>query len=294
MQADWEHYSSIRNIDGPHDGVPNVQWKKIDSEQESRMASRASSHAKEQSYIEPYKIKIVQSSLPFLSDQQTIKHALEKCKGNVNNAVSMLLDQDEAGSISSTQESSSVERDYDSDDDQIWGPNKRANRSRIQRAAKNLMKDSQQRRVEMAARLAKNDGSQESVSRGVAELEIPDSKENSPAPPGDEDEWVASGNETPDMLANKGPTRLKINLNPSKVGKTQIRSQGPRPRAHVTARDRMAAKKRKQKEDRKQRALQETTPGQENLPNAANLDVKPSSTSTQPAIVEGHLRTLYI
>lgn len=233
----------------------------------------------------------MQSSLPFLIDQQTIKHALEKCKGNVNNAVSMLIDQDEAGSISSTQESSSVERDYDSDDDQIWGPNKRANRSRIQRATRNLMKDSQQRRVEMAARLAKNDGSQESVSRAVADLEIPDSKENSPAPCEDEDEWVPSANETPEMFASRGPTRLKINLNTSKVGKTQVRHQGPRPRTHVTARDRAAAKKRKQKEDRRLRALQEGAPGQENLPILAKVEPKPSST---PNLVEGHLKTLYI
>ena len=288
QQADWEHYSSIRNIDGPHTGMPNVQWKKIDAEQESKLNQRA----QEQTYVEPYKIKIVQSSLPFLTDQQTIKHALEKCKGNVNNAVSMLIDQDEAGSISSTQESSSVERDYDSDDDQIYGPNKRANRSRIQRATRNLMKDSQQRRVEMAARMAKNDGSQESVSQAVASLEIPDSKENSPAPAGDEDEWVASGNETPESLAAKGPTRLKINLNSSKVGKTQVRSQGPRPRAHLTARDRVAQKKRQQKEARRLRSLQEGTPGQENLP----ILTKGSETkySSTPNVVEGHLRTLYI
>ena len=288
QQSDWEHYSSIRNIDGPHTGMPNIQWKKMDPEQEGKLNLRA----QEQSYIEPYKIKIVQSSLPFLTDYNTIKQALEKCKGNVNNAVSMLIDQDEAGSISSTQESSSVERDYDSDDDQIWGPNKRANRSRIQRATRNLMKDSQKQRVEMAARLAKNDGSQESVSQAVAGLEIPDSKENSPAPlaGGDDDEWVAtSGNETPEMLAAKGPTRLKINLNPSKVGKTQVRPQGPRPRAHLTARDRVQAKKRQQKEARRLRAVQDSSPAQD--PSKNSSEPKPSST---PNLVEGHLRTLYI
>lgn len=289
--ADWEHYSSIRNIDGPHDGLPNVQWKKIDAEQEGKLNQRAATHAQQQSYVEPYKIKIVQSSLPFLTDQQTIKHALEKCKGNVNNAVSLLIDQDEAGSISSTQESSSVERDYDSDDDQIHGPNKRANRSRIQRATRNLMKDSQKQRVEMAARLAKNDGSQESVSKGVADLEIPDSREPSPALGADEDEWVPSGNETPEMRAAQGPTRLKINLGPSKIGKTQVRHQGPRARANVTARDRLQAKKRTQKENRRLRALQESNTGQENLPNpAVKVESKPSPT---PA-VEGPMRTLYI
>jgi hypothetical protein len=272
-----------------------VQWKKIDPEQESRLNQRAASHAKEKSYIEPWKIKIVMSSLPFLTDSQTIKLALVKCKGSVNDAVSMLIETDEAGSISSTQESSSVERDYDSDDDQIWGPNKRANRSRIQRAARNLMKDSQNRRAEMAARLAKNDGSQESVSQAVADLEIPDSKDNSPAPFDDEDEWIPSGSEvTPDPVSNKGPTRLKINLNNSKIGKTQVRHQGPRPRLHVTARDRKEARKRQQKEDRKRRAQQANNEGKTGQGNLPILTKGDSKSSPAPGLVEGHMKTLYI
>ena len=140
----------------------------------------------------------------------------------------------------------------------------------------------------MAARLAQNDGSQESVSQAVAGLEIPDSKENSPAPTGEEDEWVPSGTETPDMLAAKGPTRLKITLNPSKVGKTQVRHQGPRPRAHLTSRDRIAAKKRKQKEDRRLRALQESGTA---LPTKEH---EAKSSPPPPNAVEGHMRTLYI
>jgi OTU domain-containing protein 3 len=273
-----------------------VQWKKIDSEQESRLNQRADSHAKEKSYVEPWKIKIVMSSLPFLTDSQTIKHALEKCNGSVNDTVSMLIEADEAGSISSTQESSSVERDYDSDDDQIWGPNKRANRSRLKRAARNLMKDSQTRRAEMAARLVKNDGSQESVSQAVADLEIPDSKDNSPAPFDDEDEWVPSGSEMASdaAVAGKGPTRLKINVSNSKIGKTTVRHQGPRPHAHATARDRKELKKRQQKEDRKKRAQQATSgaiPGQDNISILTKGDSKSSSA---PNLVEGTMRTLYI
>lgn len=273
-----------------------MQWKKIDSEQESRLNQRAASHAKEKSYVEPWKIKIVMSSLPFLLDSQTIKHALEQCKGNVNNAVSMLIEADEAGSISSTQESSSVERDYDSDDDQMSGPNKRAHRSRIQRATHNLMRDSQNRRAEMAARLAVNDGSQESVSAAVADLEIPDSKDNSPTPFEDDDEWVPSGSEAAfdSSTAYKGPTRLKINLNNAKVGKTAVRHQGPRPRAHVTARDRKEARKRQQKEDRKKRAQQ--VGGQDGKPGTQ--DTLPILTKTDapspPVLVEGHMKTLYI
>jgi hypothetical protein len=147
----------------------------------------------------------------------------------------------------------------------------------------------------MAARLAKNDGSQESVSQAVADLEIPDSKDNSPAPFDDEDEWIPSGSEvTPDPASGKGPTRLKINVNNSKIGKTQVRHQGPRPRTHATARDRKEAKKRQQKDDRKRRAQQTTVdgkPGQDGLPILIKGDPKSSSA---PTLVEGHMKTLYI
>ncbi|KIW01946.1 uncharacterized protein PV09_06784 [Verruconis gallopava] len=295
---EWEHYSSIRNIDGPHTGLPHVQWKKIDPEQESRLNQRAASHAKEKSYVEPWKIKIVMSSLPFLTDSQTIKHTLEKCRGNVNDAVSMLIEADEAGSISSTQESSSVERDYDSDDEQIWGPNKRANRSRLSRVARNLMKDSHRQRAEMAAKLARNDGSQESVSKAVADLEIPDSKDNSPAPFDEEDEWVPSSSDVPQDVssaAQQGPARLKINVTNSKVGKTQVRNQGPRPRANMTARDRKEARKRQQKEDRKKRAQQDSktaSAGQDQLPILTKGDG--ATGSSTPSHVDGPMKTLYI
>lgn len=277
--------------------MPAVQWKKLGAEEESRLNDRAAERAIRQSYVEPFKLKIVMSSLPFLTDSQTIKHALEQCKGNINNAVSMLIEADEAGSISSTQESSSVERDQDSDDEAIYGPNKRANRSRIHRASRNLMKDSQQRRAEMVARMANNDGSQESVSHAIGDLEIPDSKDNSPAPGETEDEWVPerSGSEmTPDPSVSRGPTRLKINVSKlgsgSGVGKTHARQQGPH---GLPAREQKAAKKREQKDARKRRAQQEAKGG-DTTANALPIHTRPHASSPAPGHVESHLKTLYI
>lgn len=249
--------------------------------------------------IEPWKIKVVMTSLPFLADSQTIKHALEQSNGDVNNAVSMLIEAEETGSISSTQESSSVERDYDSDDDQIWGPNKRAAKNKLNRGVRNLMRDAQKQRTEMAARLAANDGSQESVSHAVENLEIPDSKDNSPAPFDDEDEWVPSGSEiTSDSGAQRGPTRLKINVHNAKIGKTPARGQGSRATRvpPMRARDLKTAKKAQQKEARKLRAQQASKngappPGQEKLPI---LTRDQHNSSPAPGVVEGGMKTLYI
>jgi hypothetical protein len=86
-------------------------------------------------------IKAVTTSLPHLIDQATIRKTLEECKGNVDDAVSKLLDSDylssqpsSPGALSSPG-SSSVEREPDSDDDEIYGPNKRQNRRIIKAKA---------------------------------------------------------------------------------------------------------------------------------------------------------------
>ena len=79
-------------------------------------------------------------SLPYLADHITIRNTLEECKGNVNNAVSKLLDAEERGSTSSTQGSSSVERDHDSDvDEEYCGPKKKQDR-RLSRATQTAIK----------------------------------------------------------------------------------------------------------------------------------------------------------
>jgi OTU domain-containing protein 3 len=79
-------------------------------------------------------IKSVTTSLPFLANDETIRKALYDNNGNVDAAVSQLLDEPSStpstpGSYSSQSGSSSVERDADSDDEEeVWGPNKRKNR----------------------------------------------------------------------------------------------------------------------------------------------------------------------
>ena len=69
-------------------------------------------------YAQDWQIDVVMKSLPFLTDKSTIRKTLEECKGSIDNAVSRLLDED-SGNQSSAQESSSIEREPDSDDDQM-------------------------------------------------------------------------------------------------------------------------------------------------------------------------------
>jgi OTU domain-containing protein 3 len=278
-------------LDGPHGGLPDVAWKKIPPEDQ-----QGGQAPKKPDYASTWKVHTVKTSLPFLTDLQAIIRALEDCKGNIDNAVSMLIDADQEGSVSSTQGSSSIERDPDSDDEVIYGPNKRATHSRQRRAARNAMRERGQERRDMAAKLAQHDGSQESVNQAISSLEIPDSQEDSPRFPfGDDfdDDWAldkSDGIATPELP--KGPTRLKITMSskPSD-GKTFVRQQGPRTRL-PSARERKEQKKIQQKAARKARVQQAA----KSQLSGASKDGLPILTKPKAAtpVVEGGMRTLYI
>lgn len=90
-------------------------------------------------------VDVVSESLPYLADRAMIQRTLEECKGSIDNAVSKLLDAEERWSVSSGQGSSSVEREQDSDDDELSGPNKKQDR-RFSRATQTAMKESEAHR----------------------------------------------------------------------------------------------------------------------------------------------------
>jgi hypothetical protein len=130
----WEHYSSIRNLDGPHAGPPNVTARVLTPQEEQLQKERLARTPQ----VLPWQIDVVEKSLPFLADKPTIKRALEASRGDINAAVSRLLDAEEEHANSSIgsssyQESSSVERDQDSEDDVHAGPKKRQDRRRSSR-----------------------------------------------------------------------------------------------------------------------------------------------------------------
>lgn len=128
----WEHYSSIRNLAGPHLGPPNVTARVLTlaEEQEQRKQLAQTPYT-----VLPWQIDVVSKSLPFLTDKTSITQALITAKGDINSAVCALLDRDDhverddgtttsvgSSSRASWQESSSVERDPDSDDEENEEP----------------------------------------------------------------------------------------------------------------------------------------------------------------------------
>jgi hypothetical protein len=126
----WEHYSSIRNINGPMTGLPNVQ-PILPTPQDAASVTTPPKHTN----VDPWKVKAVIGFLPHLIEEAAIIEALEHNGSDINSAVSMLLDaeyissQSSSASSLSTARSSSIERDSDSDDDEIYPPSKRQNRT---------------------------------------------------------------------------------------------------------------------------------------------------------------------
>lgn len=96
-------------------------------------------------YVQPWMVRVVMQSLPWIGDEQLINKIIEECKGNIDAAVSKLLDAEERSSTSSGHGSSSVEREEDSDDEDIFsGPKKRQDR-RLSRAKRQIAQDKEER-----------------------------------------------------------------------------------------------------------------------------------------------------
>ncbi|KAF4635666.1 hypothetical protein G7Y89_g2434 [Cudoniella acicularis] len=140
----WEHYSSVRNITGPHSGPPQVVPKNLSSEE----AATAKANLPDGPVIQDWMIQTVQNALQQYMSEETIRKALTENNGNVNNTVDKFLEVQDYSSAPPTPGSlsqsgaSSIERDPDSDDDEVYGPNKRQNR-RMSQATKALRKQQQ-------------------------------------------------------------------------------------------------------------------------------------------------------
>ena len=228
QQKKGEHYMSVRNLAGPHEGLP-----KIDANPASMKQARGQkTKLVDASSVQQSQIDVVQKSLSFTVDKVTIKNTLEQCGGNMDDAISRLIDAEDRRSPS-TRESSSIERDPDSDDNVIYGPSKRRYRRLKSRA---------EIRSLMATKLASRDGSQESLS-STAPQNLPDSQHSSsPAQllshdeaNGDSD-WVPYQTEDEDKsmtATHPKPARHRRKLKPVSV-KSRVRQHGPRPRKSIS------------------------------------------------------------
>jgi len=222
---------SVRNVAGPHEGLPKINVNPTNAEQmHGKKTKLVDASGFQQSQIE-----VVQKSLSYTIDKATIKTALEQCGGNVDDAVSRLIDAEDRGSLS-TQESSSIERDPDSDDEVIYGSSKRRHRRLKSRSEINKA------RSLMAIKLAARDGSQESLSstapyhhrdnqQGSSPAQLPSYEETN----GDSD-WVPYQTEDEDKSAtavHPKPTRLRRKLKPVSV-KSRVRQHCSRRRKSIS------------------------------------------------------------
>ena len=292
----WQHYSSIRNLDGPHTGIPHVTVKVLSPEEELKQREKL----EQAPHVLPWQIDVVAQSLPFLADKPTIKRALEAAKGDINTAVSNLLDAEENGGLSSQPESSSVERDQDSDDDVHHGPSKRQDR-RMSRASK-MPKSRSAETKHALSHISAYDGSQESVGSWDSDSSsMPDGSQQStitqPTELDDseprmkmEDAGITSRSSSP----TRKPPRIKL-LPPKpppdhlhRAGKTQQRQLGPR----LSARDKKNMQKQAQKAARKERAQAAQVRARADSPSAAGLALRQKGMTGTPPV--DTLRTLYI
>jgi OTU domain-containing protein 3 len=303
----WEHYSSIRNLGGPYTGLPVVSPKALSLEEEAKQREMLAST----SPVQPWMIDQIANILPFLTDKPTIRRALEAANGNVDRAFSALMDAEENRSGSSAQESSSVERDQDSEDDVHAGPNKKQDR-RMSRASKKETTQPQPHvrdaRHALSHLLTVEDSQDSAGGSEWADSDdssAPESTQQNTIDPNTS--FGMSSLTTNDKAVKKeseSPTKPTIRLklhgpkpppnitheHQQHAGKTSQRQPGPR----VSARDKKDIKKQAQKAARKERAMKESDKDSPNSAvTAAGLALRQNGLTQTPPVVDT-LRTLYI
>ena len=327
-QQTWEHYSSIRNLTGPHAGPPMV--KNIPMSAEAQKEAEAA--LAKSSYVLPWMVTVVMESLPFCADRAVIHKTLEECKGSVDLAVSKLLDSEYQSSSSSRRGSSSVEREPDSDDDSYSGPNKKQDR-RLSRAKRTTPIDKDQQSSKyLSVRLKgphlplTQESSSASESHKIPIIEVKDGDET------EEEDWlnkspckdsesasvstsaseysIASNprsggvrlklslpkkrDENNHPLAAGPPSDLSLRNEPVKVptNTTQQRTFSPKKRL-MSRNQRDMMKKTAQKAAAKERKRETAAARVPNQQNGHLLPTTKKGKENTPAI-ETHIKVLYI
>ncbi|KAL9124741.1 MAG: hypothetical protein Q9217_005960 [Psora testacea] len=117
----YEHYSSIRNIDGPSTGLPQIRIKAISAEAQRQLQRELA----EGPPIQEWMVDLAMQSLPYEANRSMVEQTLKQCRGNVNLTVDFLLPD---SSPETSERSSSIERDPDSDDEKGQKPTKKQDR----------------------------------------------------------------------------------------------------------------------------------------------------------------------
>jgi OTU domain-containing protein 3 len=273
------------------------------------------------SYVLPWMVNVVTQSLPYLADREMIKKTLEECKGNIDTAVSILLDAEERASVSSQPGSSCTERDPDSDEEEFTGPNKKQDR-RMSRATKALRKEKAEQEkkdiIPQATAVAKAESTPViEITPPSIELPVrphkPSKHRSVPRKPKseDDDEWATpsdddgdddfhpdlddvddevasncseSSRSQPRALPSIVPKPLHITIH---TAKTYQKQPGPQ-RKRQTARDRIEMKKAAQKAARKESKRQGAQASRQLEVTSVNVNKSP------PIDLGMGIKTLYI
>ncbi len=177
--------------------------------------------------VQPWMVNTVMSSLPYLADRATVQKTLEECKGSIDNAVSKLLDAEDQSSTSASQGSSSVERDPDSEDEDVISMARKKQDRRLSRATRAVIeKKEEQRHVhELTVRMKERALPSTKESSSTPEPESLDAIKAQDTDETEEEDWQnnspykesaatsASASVSDNNTAGKprpGPIRLKL------------------------------------------------------------------------------------
>ncbi|KAL9594211.1 MAG: hypothetical protein Q9219_007154 [cf. Caloplaca sp. 3 TL-2023] len=181
----YEHYSSVRNIRGPHTGVPDTEplYQSVEA------AAEAKAQLAKAPYIAPWMVDLVIRSQSYIDDRIVIQKKLEDANGNVNAVVDSLIESHcPSSSPGASDGSSSIERERNSDDEDYTGPKKKQDR-RLSRASRTAIKEKEDQRThELAVRMKDRQlpTTQESASPpiiSINDVKIHDSDET------EEEDW---------------------------------------------------------------------------------------------------------
>ena len=108
-------------MDGPATGMPLIRIQAMSPEAQRQLQRELA----EGPPIEPWMIELAMQSLPYDANRSIVEQTVKQCRGNVNLAVDLLLPD---SSPETSERSSSIEREPDSDDDFSKKPFKKQDR----------------------------------------------------------------------------------------------------------------------------------------------------------------------
>ncbi|GAB7362688.1 hypothetical protein MBLNU230_g2996t2 [Neophaeotheca triangularis] len=110
---EWEHFSSIRNLDGPHagQGMPDIKVRSLTPEEERKQQERVAKSP----LVQPWMIDHVFTALGGMPSKKAITHELHKQSGNMDRTVSALLDEQHNNQNNSSTDSSTHSSTTDAD-----------------------------------------------------------------------------------------------------------------------------------------------------------------------------------